>query len=125
MDIKGGQDETTPLHLACRYNSGSATQLLLTRGISSNARDIKGKTPLHYATRRGHDVITKVSVTPDRDPRSSPRSVTVVSKCAARSGPKVRIVCSHATRRRHKVITNNLKVVCLVDSTIIQHSWTI
>ena len=62
VNARGAQDETTPLHMACRYNSGSVTQLLLTQGAEVNVRDIKGKTPLHYATRRGNDVPTKVHV---------------------------------------------------------------
>jgi len=62
VNARGAQDEMTPLHMACRYNSGSVTQLLLTQGAEVNVRDIKGKTPLHYATRRGNDVPTKVHV---------------------------------------------------------------
>ena len=60
VNLRGGHDEVTPLHLACRYDSGSATQLLLTQRADINAKDIKGRTALHYATRRGHDLVTKV-----------------------------------------------------------------
>ncbi len=63
INVKGGQDEMRPLHMACRYNSGSVTQYLLVQGALVNVKDIKGKTPLHYATRRGHDVVTKVTIT--------------------------------------------------------------
>ncbi len=48
------------LHMASRYNSNNAVQLLLALGAAVNAKDIKGRTPLHYATRRGHDVVIKV-----------------------------------------------------------------
>jgi ankyrin repeat protein len=62
INIKQGQDEVTPLHLACRYNSGTATQFLLAKGAIVNVKDVKGRTPLHYATRRGHDMVIKVSL---------------------------------------------------------------
>ena len=65
VNIKGGHDEVTPLHLACRYDSGSATQVLLTRGSAVNCRDLKGRSPLHYATRRGHATVTKVMTSCD------------------------------------------------------------
>lgn len=62
VNVRGGPEEMTPLHIACRYNSvtNGAVQLLLFKGAEINARDIKGKTPLHYATRRGHKLATKV-----------------------------------------------------------------
>jgi len=66
LNAKSGQDEATPLHLACRYNSGSATQFVLGKLLATNAKDAinykdsKGRTPLHYATRRGHDMVIKV-----------------------------------------------------------------
>lgn len=67
INVKQGQDEVTPLHLACRYNSGTATQYLLARAAITNnmntvvnMKDVKGRTPLHYATRRGHDMVIKV-----------------------------------------------------------------
>lgn len=57
----------TPLHLACRYNSRTATQFLLAQAAKThvmnyviNMKDVKGRTPLHYATRRGHDMVIKV-----------------------------------------------------------------
>ena len=61
VNVKGGQDELRPLHMACRYNSATAVQVLLAHLGMVNIKDIKGKTPLHYATRRGHDMSTKVS----------------------------------------------------------------
>lgn len=67
INCKQGQDEVTPLHLACRYNSRTATQFLLARAAGThvmnyvvNIKDVKGRTPLHYATRRGHDMVIKV-----------------------------------------------------------------
>jgi len=68
LNARSGQDEATPLHLACRYNSGSATQFVLGKLLAINAKDAinfkdaKGRTPLHYATRRGHDLVIKVSI---------------------------------------------------------------
>ena len=68
LNAHSGPDEATPLHLACRYNSGSATQLVLGKLLAINAKDAinfkdaKGRTPLHYATRRGHDMVIKVCV---------------------------------------------------------------
>jgi len=66
LNAKSGPDEATPLHLACRYNSDSATQFVLGKLLAINAKDAinikdaKGRTPLHYATRRGHDMVIKV-----------------------------------------------------------------
>jgi len=57
---QSSQDGVTPLHLACRYNSGDVTQYLLFRQADVNVTDAKGRTPLHYATRRGNDLVTKV-----------------------------------------------------------------
>jgi hypothetical protein len=47
VNVRGGPEEMTPLHIACRYNSvtNGAVQLLLFKGAEINARDIKGKTP--------------------------------------------------------------------------------
>jgi ankyrin repeat protein len=59
-DTKQSLDEVTALHLACRYNSEAVIQLLLIRGAAVNATDAKGRTPLHYATRRGHQIAIKV-----------------------------------------------------------------
>jgi len=59
MNVKQSQDGVTPLHLACRYNSGDVTQYLLSRQADVNVTDTKGRTPLHYATRRGNDLVTK------------------------------------------------------------------
>ena len=67
VNSRSGQDEATPLHLACRYNSGSTTQFVLGKLLAINAKDAinfkdtKGRTPLHYATRRGHNMVIKVS----------------------------------------------------------------
>ena len=61
INVKHSQDGVTPLHLACRYNSGDVTQYLLSRQADVNVSDVKGRTPLHYATRRGNDLVTKVS----------------------------------------------------------------
>jgi len=63
MNVKQSQDGVTPLHLACRYNSAAVTQFLLFRQADINAADAKGRTPLHYATRRGNDIVTKVNYT--------------------------------------------------------------
>ena len=63
VNVKGGQDEMRPLHMSCRYNNSVVTQMLLGHGADVNIRDIKGKTPLHYATRRGHDITAKVGQT--------------------------------------------------------------
>ena len=60
IDAKQSPDEVTSLHLACRYNSDAVIQLLLIRGAAVNATDAKGRTPLHYATRRGHQLAIKV-----------------------------------------------------------------
>jgi len=66
LNARSGPDEATPLHLACRYNSGSATQFVLSKLLpisakdAVNTKDVKGRTPLHYATRRGHDMVIKV-----------------------------------------------------------------
>ena len=59
INVKQSQDGVTPLHLACRYNSGDVTQYLLFRQADVNVTDAKGRTPLHYATRRGNDLVTK------------------------------------------------------------------
>ena len=59
MNVTQSQDGVTPLHLACRYNSADVTQYLLFRQADINAADAKGRTPLHYATRRGNDLVTK------------------------------------------------------------------
>jgi len=59
MNAKQSQDGVTPLHMACRYNSGDVTQYLLSRQADVNVTDTKGRTPLHYATRRGNDLVTK------------------------------------------------------------------
>jgi len=73
LNARSSQDEATPLHLACRYNSGSVTQFVLAKLLAINAKDAinykdaKGRTPLHYATRRGHDMVIKVSVYIDRN----------------------------------------------------------
>jgi len=61
MNAKQSPDGVTPLHLACRYNSADVTQCLLFRQADVNATDAKGRTPLHYATRRGNDLVTKVN----------------------------------------------------------------
>lgn len=60
VNLGGGADDQRPLHLASRYNSLQAVQTLLAMGAEINVKDAKGRTPLHYATRRGHDVVTKV-----------------------------------------------------------------
>jgi len=60
INVKQSQDGVTPLHLACRYSSSDVTQFLLFRQAVVNVTDAKGRTPLHYATRHGNDLITKV-----------------------------------------------------------------
>jgi len=60
LNAKQSADGVTALHLACRYNSADVTQFLLFRQADINAADAKGRTPLHYATRRGNDLVTKV-----------------------------------------------------------------
>ena len=59
VNAKQSQDGVTALHLACRYNSGDVTQYLLFKQADINVADAKGRTPLHYATRRGHELVTK------------------------------------------------------------------
>ena len=62
VNIKSLQDSVRPLHLASRYNATNAVTFLLTQKADVNIRDIKGRTPLHYATRRGHDKTSKVMI---------------------------------------------------------------
>ena len=60
INVKQSQEGLTALHLACRYNSTDVTQYLLSRQADVNVADAKGRTPLHCATRRGNDLVTKV-----------------------------------------------------------------
>ena len=62
VNVKSLQDSIRPLHLASRYNATNAVTFLLTQKADVNIRDIKGRTPLHYATRRGHDKTSKVMI---------------------------------------------------------------
>ena len=41
INVKHSQDGVTPLHLACRYNSGDVTQYLLSRQADVNVSDVK------------------------------------------------------------------------------------
>src|SRR4051812_38096169 len=63
VNVKQEQDNVRPLHLACRYNSEKAAFYLVGHYANINIKDIKGRTPLHYATRKGHEKIIKVLYT--------------------------------------------------------------
>ncbi|XP_051008131.1 ankyrin repeat and SOCS box protein 10 isoform X2 [Acomys russatus] len=43
------QDKQRPLHLACRHGHSAVVELLLSCGVSTNAMDYGGHTPLHCA----------------------------------------------------------------------------
>ncbi len=49
INTKGGQSETTPLHLACYKGSKDTVKLLLAAAASTEVRNAEGKTPLDDA----------------------------------------------------------------------------
>ncbi|ESN91081.1 hypothetical protein HELRODRAFT_182236 [Helobdella robusta] len=59
VNVKQKQDEVCPLHLACRYNGYDAVKFLLEQQAELNSKDVKGRSPLHYATRKGHAQVIK------------------------------------------------------------------
>ena len=61
INKKGGLDDVTPLHLACKYNSVDCVKVLVGVGAEVNVKDAKGKTPLHIACRKGLETAALVA----------------------------------------------------------------
>ena len=61
INIKSAEDDTTPLHLAAKYNCEDAAELLLQHGADVTNALTNGHIPLHVCCRRGHLKLTKVS----------------------------------------------------------------
>jgi ankyrin repeat protein len=53
INAKTKTQQWTPLHLGCQRNSIHVIDLLLTRGADVDAADIRGNSPLHYASLNG------------------------------------------------------------------------
>ncbi|CAH1795593.1 unnamed protein product [Owenia fusiformis] len=60
-----GLDDMISLHLAVKYNCIDATEILLKYKANLNAVDNKGKTALHYSTKRSQDKITQMLLMQD------------------------------------------------------------
>ncbi|PAA54585.1 hypothetical protein BOX15_Mlig005281g1, partial [Macrostomum lignano] len=55
VDVKGGEDEDTPLHLAARTSGGErCAEMLLKSGANVNKANRLGQTPLHTAAKGGN-----------------------------------------------------------------------
>ncbi len=102
VSMKAGQDDIRPLHLACRYNAAAAVAFLLTQRADVNVKDSKGRTPLHYATRRGHDTVTKV------------QSLHYATCRGHDTVTKVQSL-HYATRRGHDTVTKVQSLLLKVD----------
>lgn len=52
-------DGSTALHFACEYGRIARAKSLIGKGVPVNAVTTLGITPLHMASRHGHDLIVK------------------------------------------------------------------
>ncbi|PSN32251.1 hypothetical protein C0J52_19671 [Blattella germanica] len=60
-------DNSTPMHLACRWGQEDAVRLLLERNASVNLQNKKGNTPLHEAVQEGHGNIITILLSSHSD----------------------------------------------------------
>ena len=55
VEIKGGPDKETPLHIAARVEQGErCAEMLVKSGANVNATKENGETALHISSRHGH-----------------------------------------------------------------------
>nr|XP_022906435.1 rabankyrin-5 [Onthophagus taurus] len=54
------KDNASPLHLCCQWGLEPVVQTLAEHGANVNSRDLKNKTPLHYAIENHHDSIIEL-----------------------------------------------------------------
>lgn len=57
---KPERKRVAPLHLAAGKGNYEAARMLLEAGANSNAKDMNGKTPLHWAEETGHDDVAQL-----------------------------------------------------------------
>ena len=82
-NVKIGEDDETPLHVACGNGHWEAALALLLVQADVEARDSDGWTPLHRATAMGHTTIvqTLLQVGADMDAKGSENVTALMMAC--------------------------------------------
>jgi ankyrin repeat protein len=74
-----GKDNLTALHCAAAQGHVKVTQLLIQRGADVNAEDTKGWTPLHWASKKRHDITKPRALTIDDESSTLLRQFSAIS----------------------------------------------